>query len=172
MRPRTVAALIIAGVALLLVGRSQGGGGDQGDDRPARPQARVSATTTATAATSTTTSTARPTGQSSSTSTSTTPSTAFVQGRQSTDRLEREQPLARSLPHGTSHYAIDYRVAADGSLELTVRLFAVLNNADQLAQYMDQLRAYKAEALGFIRAQGEDPGRYRITYEPPDAAAL
>ncbi|HWI03050.1 MAG TPA: hypothetical protein VNT52_04375 [Acidimicrobiales bacterium] len=170
MRARTIAALIIVGVALLVVGRSQGGGGDQGADRPARPQARVSATTTAAAATTTTAPTVRPTSRSSATST--VPSTAFVQGRQSTDRLEREQPLARSLPHTTSHYAIDYRVAADGSLELTVRLFAVLNNADQLAQYEDQLRTYKAEALGFIRAQGEDPGRYRITYEPPEAAAL
>ena len=96
----------------------------------------------------------------------------FAQGRQRTDRLERDQPLAEALPHQTAHYAIDYRVAADGSLDLTVQLFAVLNDADRLPQYEEQLRAYKAEALAFIRDRGGDPARHRITFRPPEAARL
>jgi len=170
MRARTIAVLIVAGVVLLLVG---GAGGDRGAQRPdaASPPGSAVSTTRA-GAPGTTSSPARASVQSTSTSSTPSTSTPFVQGRQRTDRLEREQPLARALPHQTPHFAIDYRVAADGSLDLTVRLFAVLNNADQLAQYEEQLRRYKAEALDFIRAQGEDPGRYRIAYQPPEAARL
>ncbi|MFP5319468.1 MAG: hypothetical protein ACLGI2_14400 [Acidimicrobiia bacterium] len=171
MRPRTIAVLIALGVVLIFGGTVAGRGGPEQEGPAALPRGSGPATTRS--AGEAVSSTAR-SSASSSTSTSSTASTAapFAQGRQRTDRLEREQPLARVLPHQTTHYAIDYRVAADGSLELTVRLFAVLNDVDQLAQYEEQLRRYKAEALEFIRAQGEDPGRYRITYGPPDAAAL
>lgn len=171
MRARTIAVLVLAGVALLVVGSRADRGGEPAQPSAASPATSVVATTRATEVARATSSTRATVAASVSTSTSST-AAPFAQGRQQTDRLEREQPLARALPHQTSHFGIDYRVAADGSLELTVHLFAVLNDADQLAQYEEQLRRYKAEALDFIRAQGEDPGRYRIVYQPPDAARL
>ena len=169
MRARTIAVLVLAGVALLVVGSTADRGGEPAQPSAASPATSVVVTTRATEVARATSSTRATVAASVSTSSTAAP---FAQGRQQTDRLEREQPLARALPHQTSHFGIDYRVAADGSLELTVRLFAVLNDADQLAQYEEQLRRYKAEALDFIRAQGEDPARYRIVYQPPDAARL
>ena len=90
-----------------------------------------------------------------------------------TDALERTQPLLHVLPHETSHYTIDYRVLPDGNhLALTITLKAILNRADQLAAYQAQLKAYKAEALAFLRSQNVDPAAYQITYDPAEAANL
>jgi hypothetical protein len=164
MRARSIVALVVAGVVLLAVGTMAGrgptGSGHDPDQaaRVGSPRGTAVPTTRAPAEA----------GPSSTMSSTTAP---FAQGRQLTDRLEREQPLARALPHQTPHYAIDYRVM-DGRLELSVQLFAVLNDADQLAQYEEELRRYKTEALDFIRAQGEDPAAYRIAYRPPEAARL
>ncbi|HVL27648.1 MAG TPA: hypothetical protein VM390_05845 [Acidimicrobiales bacterium] len=178
MRARSIVALVVAGVVLLAVGTMAGRGTTAGSDQDP-DQAKVGPPRGIAVATTSAPAEAGP----SSTGTSSTPgrlpapwstsstTAPFAQGRQLTDRLEREQPLAGALPHQTPHYAIDYRVV-DGRLELSIRLFAVLNDADQLAQYEGQLRRYKAEALDFIRAQGQDPAAYRILYRPPEAAAL
>lgn len=88
-----------------------------------------------------------------------------------TDGLEAEQPLVHVLPHSTSHYRIDYRVAGH-HLVLTITLLAVVNHAYQLDAAMAQLRQYKEEALDFLRTQGEDPAKYSITYQPPETTAL
>jgi hypothetical protein len=167
MRARTIAALVVAGVALLVVGTMAGRGQDPERVRAVPSREAAGATTRALPATDPPPATARPRGPASTSSTA----APFAQGRQGTDRLEREEPLARALPHHTPHYAIDYRMV-DGRLEVTVRLYAVLNDADQLAEYEGQLRRYKGEALDFIRARGEDPGAYRIVYQPPEAAPL
>ena len=89
-----------------------------------------------------------------------------------TDRLEREHRLAQALPHSTPHYRIDFSVGAGGRLLLVVTLLAVLNDPGDVAGYLAQLRRYKAEALAFIAAQGDDPRTYTVTYLPPEAAAL
>ena len=64
-----------------------------------------------------------------------------------TDRLEREQPLSQWLPHDTPRYKIDYHVAADGTLDLTITLYAILNSEG-------------------------DPAALRTEYKPPEAARL
>jgi len=88
-----------------------------------------------------------------------------------TDRLEQTQPLVHVLPHETTHYKIDYHVDGD-RLVLTITLLAILNHDYQRATYQAQLRQYKSEALDFLRAQGQDPGAYSISYQPPEAAGL
>lgn len=88
------------------------------------------------------------------------------------DRLERDHRLAQALPHSTPHYRIDFTVGADGRLHVQVTLLAELNRADDVAGYQAALRRYKAEALEFIRAQGDDSASYTVTYLPPEAAAL
>ena len=107
-------------------------------------------------------------------SSTTTTLSAETAGRQlaRTDRLEREQPLSQWLPHDTPRYKIDYHVAADGTLDLTITLYAILNSERQLPQYEAQLRQYKAEALEFIRSHGGDPAALRTEYKPPEAARL
>ena len=111
------------------------------------------------------------------TTTSTTPATSTTAAGAGpdtkTDALERSQPLLHVLPHETSHYTIDYRVLPDGNhLALTITLKAILNRADQLAAYQAQLKAYRAEALAFLRSQNVDPAAYQITYDPAEAANL
>lgn len=101
----------------------------------------------------------------SSPSATTTPAPAS-RGLPATDRLQRERPLARVLPRATAHYRIDFTVAADARLALTVTLLAVLNDPGDVAAYEADLRRYAAEALAFIEAQGQDPATYSITYRP------
>ena len=174
MRTRTIAALFAAGVVVLALGLGAGRGGAPSAGPGAAPPPAAGSPASVPARPATPARAASSTSSTSSTSPPAATSTTapFARGRQQTDRLERDQPLAGALPHSTAHYAIDYRVAADGSLDLTVRLFAVLNDAGQLAQYEDQLRAYKAEALEFIRDRGGDPARYRVAFAPPEAARL
>ena len=107
-------------------------------------------------------------------STTSTTLSAEAAGRQlaRTDRLERDQPLSQWLPHDTPRYKIDYHVAADGTLDLTITLYAILNSERQLPQYEAQLRQYKAEALDFIRSHGGDPAALRTEFRPPEAARL
>lgn len=81
-------------------------------------------------------------------------------------------PLVQALPQRTTRYRIDGRIAADGELELTITLNAILNHSSQLPRYTEQLRRYKAEALAFIGLKGGDPSDYRIRYVPPEAASL
>ncbi|HVL07034.1 MAG TPA: hypothetical protein VM388_13675 [Acidimicrobiales bacterium] len=89
-------------------------------------------------------------------------------GLDRTDRLERQHRLAQALPHDTPHYRIDFTVAADGRLALRVTLLAVLNQARDLPAYQAELARYRAEALAFIAAQGDDPATYTVTFLPPD----
>jgi hypothetical protein len=89
-------------------------------------------------------------------------------GLAETDRLQREHRLAAVLPHETAHYRIDDTVGADGRLQLRVTLLAVLNGPAELASYQAQLRQYRAEALDFIQAQGDDPSTYAVTWLPAD----
>jgi hypothetical protein len=155
---KLLVAMALGGLALIVVGVAGGHGGRQ----TARPPS-----TEATDAPIEQPSTTVPT-----TSTSTTVA-AFPAGVAKTDSLERTQPLMHVLPHETLHYKIDYRVLPDGNhLALTVTLNAVLNRADQVATYQAQLKAYKAEALDFLRSQGQDPAAYQITYDPAEAASL
>jgi hypothetical protein len=89
-------------------------------------------------------------------------------GLAATDRLERRHRLAQALPHSTAHYRIDFTVVADGRLAVVVTLLAVLNGPRDLARYAAELAQYKAEALAFIAAQGDDPTTYTVTFLPPD----
>jgi hypothetical protein len=92
-------------------------------------------------------------------------------GIDSSNSLEKTYPILQNIPHGTSHYQIDYAIDNEGKLTLKITLYAVLNNANQLGRYQDQLKAYKIEALDYIR-QYEDPSKLKITYDPAEAEKL
>ncbi|HET7486497.1 MAG TPA: hypothetical protein VFJ85_01115 [Acidimicrobiales bacterium] len=88
-----------------------------------------------------------------------------------TDRLERDVPLVRALPHEAATYRIDYRLVDDG-LVLVVTLAPPLNRAEQLPQRQAQLAAAKREALEYLASQHAPPGIWPIEYLPPEAEAL
>jgi hypothetical protein len=90
-------------------------------------------------------------------------------GLAGTDRLERSHRLAQVLPVATAHYRIDFTVGADGRLAVTVTLLAVLNAPRDLAAYQADLHRYRAEALAFIAAQGDDSSTYTVTLVPDPA---
>ncbi len=87
-----------------------------------------------------------------------------------TDRLERDVPLVRALPHETADYRIDYRLVDDG-LVLVVTLAPPLNRAGQLPERQAQLAAAKRDALEYLASQ-QVPAGTPIEYAPPEAAAL
>ena len=88
------------------------------------------------------------------------------------DELEQTQPLVRHLPYDHAHFAVDYHVDEAGGLTLEVELRAILNRPEQLPAYEANLRAYKAEALEWLRSVGADPTAYPIEWRPPEVAAL
>jgi hypothetical protein len=163
--------LVVAGVALLLAPQLGRGGPSPSAAPPAStPETGQDATTNTTALVPAATST---TNSPTSSSTSTTISAAEAQRRlDSVDRLEQTQPITQHLPHDAPHFRVDYRVGANDALSLQVTLRAILNRPDQLEAYRGDLRAYKAEALDWLRSQGAEPKAYRIEWLPPEAAAL
>ena len=88
------------------------------------------------------------------------------------DELERIEPLTRRLPHDSDHFRVDYHLDNDGRLVVDIELRAVLNRPDQLVAYEEQLRAYRDEALDWLRSVGADPAWLNLTYLPPEAATL
>lgn len=164
MRTRTIVVLIVAGLAVLLAPRLGGGRPPThvatGSSTPAAPAEAAGSEGPQVAPTTTTVATT-------TTSTTQAPAVGPV------DQLEQLRPLTQRLPHDEAHFRIDYRVVgADWQLQLQVTLRAILNRPDQLEDYRQQLRAYKAEALAWLRSAGADPAGYRIEYLPPEAAAL
>ncbi len=88
------------------------------------------------------------------------------------DELEQTEPLTRRLPHDSDHFRVDYRLDDEGRLVVEIELRAVLNRPEQLAAYEDQLRAYRGEALAWLRSVGADPASLDLLYRPPEAASL
>jgi hypothetical protein len=85
------------------------------------------------------------------------------------DSLEKDYPVVKYLPQETLNYKLDYRLSNEDKIVLTIALYAIYNGEGQEAQYNEQLRAYKKEALDFLRSKGEDPNRYEIEYTPEEA---
>jgi hypothetical protein len=87
------------------------------------------------------------------------------------DPTAQRWPLINALPKDAPGWRIDYRVEGE-RLVLTVTLRAVLNRPEQLEAYRADLRAYKDQALEWLRSRGTDPGTYPIEWRPPEAAGL
>lgn len=169
LSPRAIAALFVLGAVLVISGS---GGGGTGPAVPGPPP-----TSSPVAATTAPPPPAAPT--------STPPAPSAITDREPpppmpeematelerTDRLERQVPLVRVLPHETPEYRIDYRPEA-GGLVLVVTLMPVLNDADQLPAYRAQLATAKRAALEFLASQGTAPGAFPVEYLPTEAAEL
>lgn len=89
-----------------------------------------------------------------------------------TNKFENTHQLAATLPYTTTHFQIGYHINDDKSVSYTITLYAVINGPEGYARYQNQLKAYKAEALEYIRQNGEDPMKLNITYDPLEAKAL
>lgn len=167
-------ALMVAGAALLFgPGLVEGGGGPTPEaQRSSTPTGESTTTGPPTSNRSAAASTTAGVPTSTSSTSTTIPLAELQRQLAGVDLLERVQPLTQRLPHDSPHFNIDYRVGADWGLSLQITLRAVLNRADQVEGYRDQLRAYKAEALEWLRSVGADPAALRIEYLPPEAAAL
>ena len=163
--------LVVAGLALLVVprlGRSAPDGarptnrGDQAEPVIAEeaPPAEVALPSSAPEATTTTVTPAP-----------TTTAPPEIERRGMGDPAAQRWPLIDALPRDAPGWRMDYRVEGE-RLVLTVTLRAVLNRPDQLEAYRADLRAYKAQALEWLRSVGADPGAYPIEWRPPEAAGL
>ncbi len=85
---------------------------------------------------------------------------------------ETTHKILQYIPHSTLDYRIDYRTGTDDSIILEITLLATFNRPDQRSLYEQELRQYKKEALDYLRSKGEDPGKYQIEYDPPEAKSL
>ncbi|MDP4038685.1 MAG: hypothetical protein Q8P54_01815 [bacterium] len=77
-----------------------------------------------------------------------------------------------SLPVENLRYKITYSFPNGTSKppQYQIILYAILNRPDQYDEYYRQLRDYKKEALDYFRANGKDPTKLDIRYEPSEAA--
>jgi len=80
--------------------------------------------------------------------------------------LSQKYPIINRLPAYTSHYRIDYALDGQQNISFSVTLYAILNNPDQYQQYVQQLQAYKAEALQFLSDNGINTSKAPVTYTP------
>ena len=169
MRTRTIVALVVSGLVLLIVpqlGRSapEGARPTSRDDQPGiAEEAPPAEAALPSSAPETTTTTVPPAP--------TTTAPAEIERRGMGDPAAQRWPLIDALPRDARGWRIDYQVEGD-RLVLTVTLRAVLNRPDQLEAYRADLRAYKAQALEWLRSVGADPGAYPIEWRPPEAAGL
>jgi hypothetical protein len=90
-----------------------------------------------------------------------------------TDRVEKEFPILKYIPHETLHYKIDYDLTANqgydqplNQLTVTITLFANLTREEQRASYQQELVEYKKEALDYLKSKGINPADYTIRYIP------
>ncbi len=85
-----------------------------------------------------------------------------------TTNLQQNFPIVHMLPKETLNYKIDSPDGIDenGKLMLHIRLYAQLNNGNQMARYKAQLLQDQAEALQFLTSNGVDVNTLSITYTP------
>lgn len=72
-------------------------------------------------------------------------------------------------PYYTAHFSIQYLPEKE-ALEIT--LYATLNRADQYPRFLQELKAYKQEALEWIANFGVDLQKINIIYIPEEAKDL
>jgi hypothetical protein len=170
MKTRTIVVLVVAGAVLMLAGLGRGGRGSGTPSSSPPPAAGAEATTTSDPATD---AAETPGDATPTTSSVSTISPAELEHLlEGVDELEQTQPLVRHLPHDSVHFNVDYLVVGEAELVLEVELRVILNRPEQLATYEADLRAYKAEALEWLRSVGADPAAYAIEWRPAEAATL
>ena len=171
MRTRTIVALVVAGLVLLIVPQL-GGSAPEG----ARPTSRDDQAEPVIAEEAPPAEADSPSSGPEATTTTlipapTTTAPPEIERRGMGDPAAQRWPLIDALPRDAPGWRIDYRVEGE-RLVLTVTLRAVLNRPDQLEAYRAALRAYKAQALEWLRSTGADPAAYAMEWRPPEAAGL
>jgi hypothetical protein len=81
---------------------------------------------------------------------------------------ELDIPDTTGLPVDTNHFKIE-EVKADTYL---ITLYAIINSPSQYAEYQQQLKQYKTEALEYLETNNIDVDVSTINYSPEEAADL
>lgn len=80
--------------------------------------------------------------------------------------LLKRYPIISKLPHENLHYKIDYSVDSNQKISLTVTTYGVINGPADYSQYVQQTKAYKQEALDYLKQADIQSNTYPITYIP------
>jgi hypothetical protein len=80
--------------------------------------------------------------------------------------LIKKYPIISKLPKENLHYKIDYSVDNDQKFSLTITTYGIINGPSDYNKYVQQTKAYKQEALEFLKQNGVEPSTYPITYIP------
>lgn len=89
-----------------------------------------------------------------------------IEANQQQTALSKKYPFLDKLPQENSRYKIDYSLTQANELEFTINLFGVVRSPNDYAQYKQQLKQYKNEALQYLQSIGVNPQDYKITYSP------
>lgn len=81
---------------------------------------------------------------------------------ESSQQTSNIDPILKYLPKSTLNYEIKATVVDDKVSKLNVRL--ILAESDYNTGVNNAINKYKAEALNFIKATGQDPNNYIIEY--------
>lgn len=83
----------------------------------------------------------------------------------------------KELVHSNDHFSIE--IALDGTNDIVITLLAILNAGIngppmevQEAEYNNQLKDYKKEALDWIKSKGVDPNKLKLKWLPEEAASI
>ncbi|MBX4197625.1 hypothetical protein KW801_03680 [Candidatus Saccharibacteria bacterium] len=80
--------------------------------------------------------------------------------------LIKKYPIISKLPKENLHYKIDYSVDANQKFSLTITTYGIINGPADYTRYVEQTKAYKQEALDFLKQNGVGPNTYPINYIP------
>ena len=80
--------------------------------------------------------------------------------------LLKKYPIISKLPQENLHYKIDYSVDTNQKFSLKITTYGIINGPSDYTTYVEQTKAYKQEALDFLKQNGVTPNSYPIAYVP------
>jgi hypothetical protein len=80
--------------------------------------------------------------------------------------LLKKYPILSKLPHETLDYKIDYSLGSNQNLSLNITTYGIINGPADYTQYVQQTKAYRQEALDFLKQNGISPDTYPLSYTP------
>jgi hypothetical protein len=75
-------------------------------------------------------------------------------------------PFLDKLPQENLHYKIDYSINSQQVVSLTITTLAIINGPADYPNYVQNTKAYRQEAINFLKQNGVDVSTFKITYIP------
>jgi hypothetical protein len=80
--------------------------------------------------------------------------------------LIKKYLVINALPKQTINFKVDYSVDSNNNLGFTVTTYAIINGPSDYSQYLKDTNTYRQQALDYLKSNGIDPTKYKVSYIP------